>query len=83
MIDFARAHRFALWTVFCAVAVAVVAIFILYHVSPRFPGESWGWVVVFGAFPWSIPALAVPGWLGVPILAVGLGFNATAAILVL
>jgi hypothetical protein len=75
MIAFARAHKIALWAEFIVVALSVLAIPVA--------GEPWGWMMVFGSLPWSIAATALPGTIGLAIIAVGLGFNVVLATIVI
>ena len=82
MIAFARAHKFVLWAEFVAVALSVMALHVASYFRFVATEESLGWMMLFGSLPWSIAAIALPGSIGMVIIAVGLGFNAVAATIV-
>ena len=75
VIAFVKAHKIALWTEFIVVALSAMAM--------PFTGESGGWMMFFGSLPWSLAATAVPSFIALPIVAVGLGFNVVLATIVI
>jgi hypothetical protein len=79
VIAFARSHKVVLWAVFWVAALSVVLAIVVNHFRPEYTGQSWGWMMMLAALPWSILAGAVPTSLGVVIWAAGLGFNAVIA----
>ena len=79
MIAFARAHKTALWAEFVVVALSAMALPVAGYFRLVVTEESLGWMMLFGSLPWSIAATAVPGIIGMAIIAVGLGFNAVVA----
>ena len=81
MITFAKAHKIALWIEFAVIVLFVLAVPIANYFGWGFSGESMGWML-FAAFPWSMAAMAGPGFIGVVILAVGLGINGVLATIV-
>lgn len=79
----AKAHRHGLRLLFVAVVFLVVALVTLEHFSPVSDRESFGFMILFAAIPWSIAALAVPnGVLGAILVAGGIGVNAVAIAIV-
>ena len=78
MLAFARTHKVALWALFSIAALSVVALSVINNFRPSYTKESWGWMIFFGALPWSIVATVVPGWIGIPVMAIGLGVNVAA-----
>ena len=60
---------------FTLAALAAPVLHVVNHFWPGYTGQSWGWMMMFGSLPWSIAAAAVPAWIGMIILAVGLGVN--------
>lgn len=83
MITFARAHKIALWTEFGVIVLLVLALPVAGYFGWGLSGESGGWLLFFCALPWSLAAAALPAFIGVVILAVGLGINAVLATIVI
>jgi hypothetical protein len=83
MITFAKAHKVALGIEFIVIALLVLAMPVAGYFGRGLSGESGGWLLFFCALPWSLAAAAVPAFIGVVILAVGLGINAVIATIVI
>jgi len=82
MIAFLRAHKIALWVEFAVVALSVLALHAASYLHLVATEESLGWMMLFGALPWSAAAIAMPGFIGMVVIAVGLGVNAVACTIV-
>ena len=75
MIAFARAHKTALWAEFIVIVLSVTALFVASHLGLVATEDSLGWMLLYGALPWSLAAAAVPDVIGMVMIALGLGFN--------
>jgi hypothetical protein len=85
IIAVARAYRRGLQLLFAAVVFLVVALVTAEHFWPVNDRESFGFMILFAAMPWSIVGLAIPvPLLGGILIAGGIGINAVVvAIIVL
>lgn len=85
IIAVAKAHKRGLGLLFAAVVFLVVAVVTLEHFSPVSDRESFGFMILYAAMPWSIVGLAIPNpFAGAILIAGGIGLNAVVvAIIVL
>jgi hypothetical protein len=80
----AKTHRRGLQLLFATVVLLVVALVTLEHFWPVNDRESFGFMILFAAMPWSILALAIPvPFLGAILIAAGIGINAVAIAIVI
>lgn len=83
IIAVAKAHQYGLRLLFAAVVFLFVALVTLehfWHVNDR---ESFGFMILFAAMPWSLAGVAIPlPFLGAIIIAGGIGINAVAIAIV-
>lgn len=83
IIAVAKAHRHGLRLLFVAVVFLVVALVTLEHFWPVNDRESFGFMILFAALPWSIAGLAIPNaFFGAILIAGGIGINAVAIAIV-
>jgi hypothetical protein len=85
IVAVANAHKRGLGLLFAVVVFLVVAIVTLEHFSPVSNRESFGFMILYAAVPWSIVGLAIPNaFIGAVLIAGGIGLNAVViAIIVL
>lgn len=84
IVGVAKTHRRGLQLLFATVVLLVVALVTLEHFWPVNDRESFGFMLLFAAMPWSILALAIPvPFLGAILIAAGIGINAVAIAIVI
>jgi hypothetical protein len=84
MIAVARAHKDGLRMLFVAVVLLVVALVTIEHFWPVSDRESFGFMILFAAMPWTIAGLAIPiPFAGAIIIAGGIGINAVVIAIIL
>lgn len=85
IIAVAKAHSHSLRLLFATVVFLFVAMVTLEHFWPVSDRESFGFMILYAAMPWSIVGLAIPNaFVGAILIAGGIGLNAVViAIIVL
>ena len=84
IIAVAKAHRRGLRLLFAFVVFLVIALVTIEHFWPVNNRESFGFMVLFAALPWSLAGLAIPNaFVAAIFIAGGIGINALAVAIII